>query len=301
MSRAILFLILSIPGWSQVGAPFLGYFVDGTRVRPAHGIPASSSVGGAIDAGDFSLVQAVPGQDFLLAVSAASGEVSLLRPGKGFEALKGVGSAPDAIFPSPRGTAAALWFAASRRIQVVSNLGGAPEVRQVAFVADAPSTLAVSDDGAWVAGLWSGNLRTFGPFGEPGTIALDAPAKAVAFAAASHDLAVATLKGIVRVANLTQPELGMIDGTEDATALAFTPENRTLAAATAGRSLVAIRFDTGAVVRTECNCTPEGLFRLTRSAFRITGLQRNSYLLFDADSGEILTAPLATPAIAEAE
>ena len=42
----------------------------------------------------------------------------------------------------------------------------------------------------------------------------------------------------------------------------------------------------------DCGCAPEGLFALGRNSFRLTSLRFGAFKLFDADTGEVLFAPL---------
>jgi hypothetical protein len=296
----LLAALVPATGWAQVSVPFLGYFPDGGRVRPVRGIPASSSVAQALETGEeFARVAAAPGGEFLLVTSAA-GEVSIFRPGRSIEALRGALTAPDAIAFSPSGNAVALWSAAAKRVQIVKGLPAAPELREidVAFLGDAPEALAVSDEGAWLAGAWADGLHAFGPHGEANWLPIAASRRALAFFHGSHDLAVATARGLDRVIDLggraeIRPLLKAEETPLEPLAVAVAGRNRRVVVAETGGRLIAVDLNTGVALPSDCRCEPEGLFAVSRSVFRLTGLKEGSYLLFDADTGQVLFAPLA--------
>jgi hypothetical protein len=57
--------------------------------------------------------------------------------------------------------------------------------------------------------------------------------------------------------------------------------------------ITAVQIDSGAAINVDCGCSPEGLFAMGSSAFRLTALQGGAFKLFDAAIGEVLFAPLA--------
>jgi len=63
--------------------------------------------------------------------------------------------------------------------------------------------------------------------------------------------------------------------------------------------ITAVQIESGAATTMDCGCSPEGLFAMGPSAFRLTGLQGGSFKLFDATLGEVLFAPLALVQSAE--
>ena len=284
------------PGWAQVSAPLLGYFPDGGRVRPVLGMAASASVAKAMEGGEFARIAAAPGGDFLLVSSAATGEVFVLRPGLGTSAIRGAGIGPDSISLSPGGAAGALWFAESRRVQLVRGLRQTPEVREidVAFLGQAPEALAVSDDGEWLAGAWADGLHAFGPHGEANWLPLEGSRHAVAFFDDSHDVAVATGRGLFRVIDLGgRAEMRLLlESAMEPLAVGVAARNRKAVVVEARGRVITLDLETGSTSSVECSCSPEGLFGVGRSIFRLTGLKHGAYLLFDADRGETLFAPL---------
>ncbi len=207
-------------GWGQVGAPLLGYVPEAGQIVPVNGIAAAASAGPALDFGGTFLQMAIsPRHDFMLA-SAASGTVLIAYP-SGMTAagttaaVAGTSTFPSSITLSPTGAAAVLWFASSQTIQIVSGLPAAPVVRTVnaGFLSgasgagagasgDAPSTFAVSDDGAWAAGAWPSGVWAFGPNGEVRSVFSSDRVFAMTFFTGLENLAVATGSGVYSIADV---------------------------------------------------------------------------------------------------
>ena len=177
---------------------------DGGNIRPVYGIPAAAAVSAPLDSGqDFDLIAISPNQDFALVTGASSGAVLIATPGAAATPLPGAASSPDRIVLSPGGSAAALWFASTGHLQIVSGLPGSPSVREVdatflggflegATQRDVPGALAISDDGQWLVGSWSRGLYAFGPHGEVSRLPIRDYASALAFYAGRQDLALAS-------------------------------------------------------------------------------------------------------------
>ncbi len=69
---------------------------------------------------------------------------------------------------SPRGSAAVLWFSPLNHAQLVTGLPNAPVIRPInaAFLRTPPSSIAISDDGNWLAVSTSAGLYLWGPVGQ---------------------------------------------------------------------------------------------------------------------------------------
>ncbi len=132
-SRLIALLgIGATAAWAQVGAPVLGLLPDRGLIHPVNGIPASASIAPALDFGArFLQIAIAPRQDFALVSTAGSGVVALAYPNGTTASVPGLPAYPDAIALSPLGSAAVLWFASPRLLEIVSGLPGSPVVRQV--------------------------------------------------------------------------------------------------------------------------------------------------------------------------
>ena len=290
--------------FAQVGAPQLGWVPDGTRIRPVYGIPAAAAVGAPILADqNFAQIAASPARNYVLVAAADTGAVSIYTTQQGLIPLPGAGNAPDSVILSPRGSAAALRFSSRyspvNRLQVVTGLPDAPVIRQLdaSFLRFAPSALAISDDGAWVAGTWPSGMYAFGPNGEVKGLPV-ASATALGFFQGTHNLAAAGPAGLQMVTGVdgfavVSTLLSSSDSSLQPVAVAATSDNRTLVLADQSGSVTTIDIASGATTASDCGCQPQGLFGMGPSAFRLTGLVGGAFKLFDAASGEILFVPLA--------
>lgn len=294
-------LVSMSSAFAQVGAPQMGWVPDGTRIRPVYGIPAAAAVGAPIPADqDFSQIAASPTRNYVLVSAADSGTVSIYTTEHGLVALDGAGSAPDSVVLSPRGSSAALWFSSINQIQIVTGLPDAPSIRRMdlSFLGSAPGSLAISDDGTWVAGIWTSGTYAFGPNSGVSRLPVESAA-AIAFFQGTHDLASAGAAGLQMVTGIdgfavVSTLLASADSSQPmAVAVAATSDNKTLVLADQSGSVTAVDIASGAATTSGCSCQPTGLFGIGPSAFRLTGLDGGAFKLFDAASGEILFAPLA--------
>lgn len=300
MRLNIALAFATVTACAQVSGPFLGYLPDGKNLRPVFGIPSSASIARAIDSlPQLSRAVAAPGADHVLAILADTGEVAVLRPGRGLKIVDQAGIAPDSITLSPRGSSAVLWFNSISRAQIVTGLPDAPQLRMVeaAFLGENPSALAISDDGAWLAGLWSRGLYAFGPLGESNWVSIEG-GRTLVFLEGNHDLAVATPRGVYRVIDIggrseIRPVITAGESALQPVALGVSSSNRRLILAEQSGKLTSVRIEDGTITEADCACAPQGLFRLTRSAFRVTDLTERYFKIFDSDTGQVLLAPLA--------
>jgi len=290
--------------FAQIGAPQLGWVADGTHIRPVYGIPASAAVGAAVDTQDFLRVAASASRNYVLVCAIDTGIVSVYQPETGSTPVNGAGIAPDSIVLSPGGSAAALWFSSINQVQIVTGLPDAPSIRQldasflVSSTGSGPDALALSDDGAWLAGSWLTGVYAFGPNGEVSRLPIEDRVSALAFFPLTHDIAAASLAGLQRVTgigNFIQMSAlaAFADSSPPAAAVAVTSDNKIVIAVDGGGSITAVQLESGAATTIDCGCSPEGLFPIGSSAFRLTSLQGGAFKLFDAALGEVLFAPLA--------
>jgi hypothetical protein len=200
---------------------------------------------------------------------------------------------------SPRGTGAALWFTSIKRIQTLRGLPDSPAVHNidVGFLGDDPESIAVSDDGQWVAGIWADGLHAFGPNGEANWLPIEGSSRRLTFLHGTHDMAIATTAGLYRVIDIAgsaEKRLVLAVGDTPVTPMAVgvSTNNRRVVIVEASGRLSTIDIEAGTLTAKECACEPEGLFGVSRAVFRLTGLRNRSFLLFDADIGELLAAPL---------
>ena len=292
---------------AQVGAPQLGWVPDGTRIRPVYGIPAAAAVGAPIPADrDFSQIAASPAGNYVLVSAADTGAVSIYEAEHGLIPLAGAGNAPDSVTLSPRGSAAVLWFsslnASASQLQVITGLPDAPVIRQLdaSFLdsgkPSAPGALAISDDGAWVAGTGTSGVYAVGPDGQVNRLPVKS-ATALGFFQGTYNLAAAGPSGLQMVTGIgsfavVSNLLISDDSSLQPVAVAATSGNRTLVLADQIGSVTTIDIATGTATTADCGCQPLGLIGMGPSAFRLTGLQGGAFKLFDSSSSAILFVPL---------
>jgi hypothetical protein len=289
---------------AQIDVPQLGWVPDGTRIRPVYGIPASASIGTTLATQDFLRIAASASRNYVLVCATDSGIVSVYQPDTGMTPVDGAGIAPDSIVLSPGGSAAALWFNSINQVQIVTGLPEAPSIRQLdaSFLGSSPDAIALSDDGAWLAGIWTTGVYAFGPNGEVNRLPLEDRVTALGFFWGTHDIAAASTAGLLRVtgvgsfvvvSNVRSTLAASADSSPPAVAVAVTQDNRVVIAVDGSGFITTVQIESGAATTIDCGCSPEGLFAMGPSAFRLTGLQGGAFKRGDAALGEVLFAPMA--------
>lgn len=304
----IIFTMAAVTASAQVGAPLLGYLPDGKNIRPVYGIPAAASVSDPLDFGrDFGLSAVSPNQDFAIVTDASSGAVLLATPGGIATPISGVTASPDRIVLSPLGSAAVLWFSSTGHLQIVSGLPGSSAIRDVdaeflgtfldnSIQRDAPGALAVSDDGQWLVGAWSRGLYAFGPQGQVSRLPIREYAGALAFYAGRQDLALASdfqVLSVTAVGGAATVSTLYAGGLSAAAGMSLSSDNGRLVVAENSGTLLTLDLTTGASSHADCGCTPQGVFPMGRTTFRLTGLNSGVFRMLDTSTGELLFVPLA--------
>lgn len=163
MRRTALVVLTLGSGWVLAGGqkisingPDSGFVFDraAAAVRPIVGMPGAATLGSPIEVGfPLSAAAVSPRQDAILGVNGRDGRVFVIRITSGSamaDPLAGAGAAPDRMLFSPGGSTAALYFAASARVEVVLGFPDAPAVAweiDVSALGGPPTALALSDDG----------------------------------------------------------------------------------------------------------------------------------------------------------
>jgi hypothetical protein len=315
VARSVAFAAVAGAAMAQVQGPFLGLIADGSSLRAMFGIASAGTIGGALNAGrSFSKLVTAPNHSYALGVDAATGEVLIVSANvaagsANASAVTGAGNAPDQVVLSPSGTSAALWFAGSLRMQIVSGLPGAPSVRSVdvSYAGSSPSLLAVSDDGQWAAGAWGPGVYSFDPNGSPMLLPFNGPADAICFFHGNHQLAVHSANQVALLSGLESalqanviwskaPDPpGQSPGSEEvAVGLAASFDNRYLTVAGNRGDLYTFDLAAGQAGASNCACAPSGLTGIEGSLYRLTGLQNGSVKVFDAAAGQAWFVPLAS-------
>jgi hypothetical protein len=297
MFRTFAFAMLACSGFAQITIPSLGLLPDSGGLRPVVGIPAAGSVGDVLPlASQLGLTAA--SRDYALAVAADSGAVLLITADGISIKLAGVVASPDLIQLSPQGSAAAIFSASAQKVQILTGLPTSPAIfREVstATLQGAPSALAVSDDGGLLAGIWPVGGYLFRASGDLVPLAASAPLLAVAFSAGSSDLALITASDaqILRDSGLTR--VTSFDTPLAATAAALT--SQLLIVADSQGNILTFDLNTGTSSSINCLCTPQGLFPLSRTVFRLTGLDSGAFKILDTSQSAVWLVPLALPPV----
>jgi DNA-binding beta-propeller fold protein YncE len=293
-----------LPVWAQhVAGPSLGFVFDGQagRMRQLNGIPGAAVLGQARQDGPQLAGAAVaPDGEFAVARLADSGEAVLWTAAAGVRRLAGVDAAPSRIVLSPTGTSVAFYYAASRRVAVVTGLPAspsAPHEYSLVPLRSALGTLAVSDDGAVLLGAESradssGSQPAVVAIGESGGLnrmPVSAPATALAFAPNRHDAIVISPSEAFLVSDPagTADRSSLPSGLGGATSAAFSADGTRVYLTLAGPARVAV-FDTAKAaadpVVLECECSPAGLYRMGgQETYRLTDYQGNTLWILDGE------------------
>lgn len=316
MLRTALCFTLASAAWGQVGGPVLGYLPDGNSIRTMYGLPAAGIVGAALNTGRALALSAVsPSQNFALGVAADSGELLLVAPSAdgstaAVSSVIGAAGGASRIVLSPDGSAAATWFSSTEHIQVITGLPGSPAVLDIdaSFLGTDPTSLAVSDDGQWVAGVWTQGLYAFGPMGQVTVLSVDAPVLALSFFHRRADIALATATQAITIADIGGGAVPTVvwsipmrraERAEPAARAAsvlgvgVSFDNNSVVMVWSSGGLVTVNLAAGTSARAGCGCAPAGIFGLGDSVFRLTGLNSGALIVFDAATGNVWFVPQA--------
>jgi WD40 repeat protein len=182
----------------SIAGPLLGFVRDsaGAAIRPVIGIPGAAGVADTLHF-DVEIRDAVisPNQDYAMAVRGEDGSVvviNLKTDPPTLTPVNGSDAKPSVIAISPTGAVAAVYDAASRRVEVIGHLPQAPDVVQefdLTEISGRVTGIAVSDDGSIAFVNFSDSLWLVSASGlRP--VTLDSPASA-AFFPNRHDAIVA--------------------------------------------------------------------------------------------------------------
>jgi hypothetical protein len=279
------------------------------------GIPPAGSVGTAITPGGaFSRIEVSPDQTQALAVAADTGTVMLYTISSGASvALQGVASAPDRIVFSPSGAAAGLWNSTTRHFQLLSNVSATPAIHDIdfSFTLSDPTSVAVSDDGQWMAAAWPFSLYAVGPSGYVILLPVSGAVEAVCFFHGRNDVAAITANQVILLTDIAgaiapnviwskpddpppaDPATAPL--VQIAVGLATSFDNRYLSVAGNLGALSTFDLAAGTSVGLNCACSPASLYGMGGSLFRLTSLVDGVVKVFDASTNEDWFVPLATP------
>jgi hypothetical protein len=319
---AILLLFLlaaSASNASSIAGPVLGVVLDQASggVRPILGVPGAATLGAAVPLGIDTDRAAVSGvSDYVLGAAAGDGRMVLVRNASTSPlpvVLPAVEPSAGRVILSPSGSSAALLYPGRNRLQVIVGLPDAPSMRaeiDLAALPEAPSSIAVSDDGQSVIATLVGGIAVFGPGGAYRIVA-SATQAAVAFLHHSSDavftdstsnsvFVIRDVGGAAQMAFVARTE----EGTAGPAAIQVSRDNRRAIVANSGSGVVA-SFDLagGEPMAARCDCQITGLAALSgNSVFRLSDAASGPVWFFDGDApaGRVLFIPAAAPARAAA-
>ena len=293
---------------SSLSGPTLGFVLDEAAmgVRPILGVPGASHLGDLLDLGlNVRSLVASPRQGYALATGGEDRAVVELREADGtlsMAGLPGVAPGPDWIVLSPRGTAAALYYGESNRVQIVSGLPGQPSVVydvDLSVPGFRPGAMAVSDDAKAIllapAEGNAGAVFRAAPGEELRFVWSFRRVAVMEFMSLSHDALVAdgeanALYLLRDTGEAMQAVLlaGEGDGISSPKSVAAAEDaSRVVVASDLTKDLVVVDPAGGPSLKLACDCAPTGLSRLQGNAvFRLTELSSDRMWVLDGDSPE---------------
>lgn len=293
---------------AQIGGPSLGLVFDSAShaLRPILGIPGAATLGDPL-ALEFELSKAaVSPAGYALAVRADNSSVMLIRAGGEASVLPDSETGPDAIAFNRTGSIAALYFSASKSVQIFEGLPDSAKLARAVDVTELPGplgSLAVNADGtavlaaasvgddAAVAYLFpaSGTAHSLGSFQTISALRF-ADDGADVLVADSQANSVYLVRSITGETTLIASER---DGIAEPVDLAV--DGRRILVVNKASGLITILDRDGAPPSSvECACKPTALLRLAGSSvFRLT--EMTTAPLWMIDAGKIDTPVLAIP------
>ncbi len=292
-----------------ISGPSLGLVLDSEAMvlRPILGIPGAATLGDPL-ALEFQVSRAAlsPVKGYALAVRADDSSVMLVRAGGEVSAVPIAETNPDAIAFNPTGTIAALYFNASKRVQIIEGLPDSPKLLRSAELPKLSvplSSLAVSADGSSLlvavnvsdaaeAYLLpsSGTARRLGSFGVISALRFvdDGANVLIADAQANSVFLVQSTTGETTLLASER------DGISEPADLAV--EGRRILVANKASGVITVLDRDGAPPSlVQCTCKPTALLRLAGgSVFRLTELSAAPLWVIDAGKTDmpVLAIPM---------
>ncbi|MDQ2944673.1 MAG: hypothetical protein M3Y27_01785 [Acidobacteriota bacterium] len=292
---------VSLLGQSTLSGPSLGFVFDSDAkgIRPILGIPGAATLGKPMDLGTPIVKAAVSAQQDYVLAFPSSQSVLLVRIDHGTistDTNVDISAVPDVIAISPAGSAAALFYRQTAKIQVLTGLPKSITPGQNIDISGLPNsldTLAITDDGQSVLagfpenttpGSQSGEVYLIRPDGSvPRSILTVAHASSLTVIKNSsndntRDLLVAddaqnSLYKIADVAGgavVTQvfgPDANIAGPFAVQTSL----DNAKYVVVAQSGTVVILDVNGGDPVTLKCSCTPTGLHRLNGpGSFQLT-------------------------------
>jgi len=286
------------PTASVDGVPALGYIFDTSAraLRPILGIPRAASVGEPINSG-FSIQSAIVlgGSPLALAISSGGGASLIDLTGRVPAATLPLVGHAQALYSSPRGTAAAVLT--ENWVGFVTGISsGDPQVAGLALEAQ-PVAASVSDDGVYlIAALEDGSILFAGRDGSRSAIAPPSPVSRVAFRPGSTDALAVTADNrawLVQSGAMTRIA-GPDDGLVEPVGLGFLPDGNRAVVANSNGAILIVDVRSDAKSPATCSCNPTQLEPMASSGvFRLTGSPAQPLYMLDGSSLQTFFVPAA--------
>jgi hypothetical protein len=304
-----MLLLSAVPATAQrIGGPGLGYVLDGQtrRMRPVSGIPGAASIGAPLpDQPEIASAALSPRGDYAVVLLSGSLLAGIWTPANAqVSKLPGVSAGASRVKLSPTGKSAALYFAESRRIQVVTGLPAdptAPREFSLAPLRSALGAFAVSDDGELLLCAESESpaaVVAINASGAANRIALSSAATALAFAPNRHDAVLAGEREAILVADPAGRAAieALPAELAGAGAAVFSDDGIRIYFTLAQPGRVAVYVAGSAAVVLDCDCNPVGLYRMGGAeAYRLSDYSGVALHLLDGESNppRIVSVPPA--------
>ena len=291
------------PAAQMVRGPVMGFVLDkASGVRPILGVPGAATLGQTVlDKAGLESVTPSAGRDYALAVLSSGRQTVLVRNLSAAPSAAILDVTPGAtrIEVSPSGDAAALYYADTRRVEVLAGLPASPSVAwsiELADLQDGLAALAVSDGGGALLVARAGDQAPVWfvtPDAGQNVLCSVDGSPSLTFLTGSLDAAVVdgVAASVVVVRNpKAEPQLtrvgGQAQGISRPLAIAAARDNTRLFVANAEPAgVVSLSLAGEEPATLPCDCTPTGLERMASgSAFRLSDAGAGPIWLLDASS-----------------
>lgn len=288
-------IALSLAGLAsaQIAPPLLGWLPESKQIREMDGLPGAAVLGDTVNVGrNLTRITVSPSQNYVLAADGTTGGVLEIIPGVSVTPLAAPPK-PDRIAVSPRGSSAALWYSGASQFQILSGLPSPPAIRQIdASSISAVTSIAVSDDGQWIAAASPSGVELWGPSGIVQAYAAS-DASALAFLPGLSDLLVATSTQLLSINGSATSVL--YQGSFSPAGVAASFDNQKIVLADQSGKVYSVDASSQTAATLDCQCAPSGVFGLGGSVFRLTSSPVGAVKLIDASAGAILAVPRKGP------
>lgn len=302
-SATLSILLPLLAAGATIQGPELGFIFDSGKgvLRPILGIPGAAVIGQPMALGvEVRKLAISPLNDYVLAVAGEHNQAMVFATNRAPLAgvlVQGADRGADQIAISAGGKAAALYYEAGSRIEVVTGLPTAPKVSSKLYLSAGQTltAIAISDDGhTLLAGAGDrvfeaaagGEVPVLAELGHVSAISI--PATGTAFVADSGRNQIYRVQGIgagIETGLIAGPK----DGINSPVAVAVSQDGSRVFVANAkpgSASVIDLKGET-ATRTIACGCTPSGLERLAgNETFRLTEMSGRPMWMLDAGGSE---------------